>query len=347
MKYKYSKTVPKFIVPALDFVNGAQIALDTLPLEDAQVEATIYDTRSTLMDLNWLIKNKKLDELDLMIGAVKDLDFKLLAEFAEKKDVPFISATYPNDGGVTKNPYLVIMNSTLKAHCEGIYGYLVQNYGTNKILLCRKRGSQEDKIAAYFRESNDQDGKPLLNIQTLYFDSVITPGLLRNRIDTSKQTIIIGGSLDEVFARNLANASFSLSKNYDINLIGMPNWDGFKSFIKKDAYKDFPIHFTSPYYNNKMDRFSIMLNNEYTKRFRGRASDMVFKGFEAVYMFTRLLIKYDDKLLENMNDRNFKVFNEYNFKPVSTKKNSDKTDYFENKHLYILKLVNGSLARAW
>ncbi|MEO5647066.1 MAG: hypothetical protein ABIQ56_01820, partial [Chitinophagaceae bacterium] len=296
---------------------------------------------------NWLIKNNKLDSINLIIGSVKDADFKLLSDYAEKKDVPFVSATYPNDGGVTKNPNLVISNSTLKAHCEGIFGYLLQNYGTSKILLCRKRGIQEDKIAGYFRTANDQDGKPLLNIQTLFFDSVITSGLLKNRIDTANETVIVGGSLDEVFARNLANASMTLYKNYELTLIGMPNWDGFKNFYKKDAYKDFPIHFTSPYYNNKIDRFSIMMNSEYTKRFHGRPSDMAYKGFESVYLFTTLLLKYGDKMLENINDKRFKVFNDYNFKPVYTKKGSDKVDYLENKHLYILKLVNGTLARAW
>jgi ABC-type branched-subunit amino acid transport system substrate-binding protein len=345
-KYKYQKSIPKFVMPGLDFVNGAQIALDTIPKEGARIEAFIYDTKSTLHSITWLNNNHKFDSLDLIIGSVKDTEFKQLADIAAKKKVPFVSATFPNDGGVTKNPYMVIMNSTLKAHCEGIFAYLLQNYGTHKILLCRKRGSQEDKIANYFRAANTKDGKSLLNIQTLFFDSVITPGLLKNRIDTSKETIIIGGSLDETFARNLASATFALNKTNPIVLIGMPNWDGFSFFTRKDSYKDFPIHFTSPYYNTKTDRYSSVLSSLYSRKYKTRPSDMAYKGFESVYLFTRLLMKHGKDMMDNLNDRSARVINDYTFKPVNAAK-IDRADYVENKHLYILKLVNGSLMRAW
>ena len=116
-----------------------------------------------------------LDSLDLIIGSVKDTDLKQLADFSLKKNIPFISATYPNDGGVTGNPFLAIMNSTLKAHCEGIYSYILQNHGTDKIILLKKPGVQEDKIVSYFKALNEQEGKPLLNIQTIHFDSTISP----------------------------------------------------------------------------------------------------------------------------------------------------------------------------
>ena len=89
-----------------------------------------------------------------------------LADFALQKNIPFISATYPNDAGITGNPFLVIMNSTLKAHCDAIYSYILQNHGTDKIYLCRKKGAQEDMVASYFKQMNEQDGKPLLPIET-------------------------------------------------------------------------------------------------------------------------------------------------------------------------------------
>ena len=119
-KLQNDKVIPKFIMPAVEFVQGAQIALDTFTLNNERVKAFIYDTKSYNQPLPWLIKNKLLDSLDLMLGSVKDTDFKQLADFALQKRIPFLSATYPNDGGVTANPFLGIINSTLKAHCEAL-----------------------------------------------------------------------------------------------------------------------------------------------------------------------------------------------------------------------------------
>ena len=343
-----SSSIPKFILPAVDFVQGAQVAFDTMGLYGEHVEAFIYDTKSYTQPLPWLIKNKILDSIDLIIGAVKDVDFKQLSDFSLQKNIPFLSATYPNDGGVTANPFLVIMNSTLKAHCEGIYSYILQNHGTDKILLCKKSGTQENKIAAYFKELNEQEGKPLLNIQVLNFDSTVSPYYLKSKLDSTHHTVIIGGSLDEDFATQLANASFAAArKNYPVTLIGMPNWDGFKAFTKKDAYKDFPIHFTTPFYNSKSGIYNDMLAEEYHKRYKTKPNDMAYKGFETAYFFTKLLLKYPTDFLSHINEKTFTVFSEYNFRPVSLVKKSSTVDYLENKHLYVMRILNGEVSREW
>ncbi|MDQ6756508.1 MAG: ABC transporter substrate-binding protein, partial [Bacteroidota bacterium] len=333
--------------PALEFVQGAQIAFDTLTLYNQQVEAFIYDTKSYLQPTSWLIQNKLLDSLDLMIGSVKDVDFKQLADFSAKKNIPFISATYPNDGGVTNNPDLVIMNSTLKAHCEGIYSYILQNHGTDKIILFKKPGQQEDKIVSYFKSFNEQEGKPMLNIQTINIDSSISPTYLKLRLDSTRNTVIIAGSLDESFAKTITDACYAIRKNYAVTLIGMPNWDAFKIFQTKNAYKDFPVHFTTPYYNSKTGIYNTILASEYMKHYKSKPSDMAYKGFEAAYLFTKLLLKYPNDFISHLNDRTFTIFNEYNFRPVNFKKNDLNPDYQENKHLYVMKILNGAITREW
>ena len=345
--FRYSQ-IPKFMVPAAEFIQGAQIALDSMKMGKQNIEAFIYDSRSYTKGIPSLINTKKLDSLDLIIGSVKDADYKQLADFALLKNIPFISATYPNDGGVTGNPFTVIINSTLKAHCEAIYSYLLQNHGTDQIFLCRKKGTQEDKVAGYFKLLNEQDGRALLNIQTLNTDTSISVALLKNKLDSNRTAVLIGGSLDESFATSLSESCYNLyNKPYSITLIGMPNWDGFAPLHKKENFKDFPIHFTSPYFNNKWDNYSKMLTNAYLKKFKIKPSDMAFKGFETVHMFTRLLTKYPNDFINHINDKSVKVFCDYTIRPVMLKKENTVPDYFENKHLYFIKILNGATTKAW
>lgn len=345
---RYDKTLPKFIMPAVDFVQGAEIAFDTLSLYNERVEAFIYDTKSFTQPLPWLLQNKVLDSLDLIIGSVKDMDFKQLSDFSEKKNIPFVSATYPNDGGVTDNPNLVIMNSTLKAHCEGIYSFILQNHGMDRIILVKKTGTQEDKIASYFKALNEQEGKPpFLNIQTIHADSMLTQFALRNRLDSTKRNIIIAASLDERFAKMVTDAAFGVHKKYPVVLIGMPNWDNFKIFTAKNAYKDFAIRFTTPYYHAKSNWFNTILTNEYSRRYKTKPSDMAYKGFETTYLFTKLLLKNPKEFLSRLNDKSLTIFNEYNFRPVYSKKNARNPDYMENKHVYVMRIMNGIVTREW
>ena len=345
-EFRYKQGIPRFMMPALDFVQGAQVALDSMQGNE-NIEASIFDSKAYIQNISWLIQNKKIDSLNLIIGNVKDAEYRQLADFALQKKIPFISVTYPNDGGITANPYLVIVNSTLRSHCEAIYSYLLQNHGTDKIYLCRKAGSQEDQVAGYLQQMNEQEGQPLLPIQVLNFGSAPTSEYLKTKLDSNRKTVIIGGSLEENFATSIATACYDLNSVYPITLIGMPTWDGFASFHKKDGMLNFPVYFTSPYWNNKWDDYNKMLLNAYTKKYKGKPSDMAFKGFEAVYLFTKLLTKYPGDVMTHLNDKSLKVFSEYNFRPVSLSKGNSSPDYFENKHLYFIKIVNGAVSRAW
>jgi len=344
--FRYREGMPKLMTSALDFVNGVQVALDSMQGINDRIEMTVYDTKSFKKPLASLISNSKLDQLDLLIGSVKDSDYKQLANLAHVKNIPFISATYPNDGGITKNPFVVVVNSTLKAHCEAIYSFLLQNHGTHKLFLCRKKGQQDDKVAAYFKLINEQDGRLLLNIQTLNFDSSISPNFLKIKLDSNRQSVIIGASLDESFALNLATACNTLKDQYPLTLIGMPNWDAFKSLTKKGSLENFPIYFTSPYFNNKADSSSRQLLDVYTQKTKGKPSDVAFKGYEVARIFVKLLTLYPNDFMSHLNEKSLKVFSDYNFRPVM-KKGSNVPDYFENKHLYFIKILNGSVVKAW
>ena len=343
-EYNYGKKFPKFTQQGLDFIQGAEIALDSLPLPNGNIIANIFDAKSNQNNIPWLISNHKLDSLDLIIGSVKDVDFIDLARFAKQKNIPFVSATYPNDGGIVDNPFLVIVNPTLRAHCETVYSYLLQSHGTDKILLCRKKGSQEDKIADYFKMINGTEGKPLLNIQTINFDDDFSR--LVNSLDSNRKTIIIGGSLNESFASSLINVVYPLKESYPIEVIGMPNWDGF-SFLKKSTLKDFPVYYTTAFINNRSNTYSKQITQVYSKKFKGVPSDMAYKGFESVYIFARLITKYPDDFMSHLNEFAYKVFNDYNFKAVYVNKKKQIPDYFENKRLYFMKIYNGKSTKVW
>ncbi|MBK6380284.1 MAG: hypothetical protein IPF72_11440 [Chitinophagaceae bacterium] len=127
----------------------------------------------------------------------------------------------------------------------------------------------------------------------------------------------------------------------------MPTWDNFGALFNKKNLADFPVYFTTPYYNEKLDVFSKSLNAAYFKKYKGKPGDMAFKGYEAVYLFTKLLIKNPGNFMNHINDKQFQVFCEYNFRPVKLNNTMAVADYYENKHLYLIKILNGTISRAW
>ena len=340
---KSQKSLPKLIMPGVEFVQGAEIAFDTLSLNGRKAEVYIYDSKSVAQPVAWLLRNRKLDSIDLILGSVKEPEYSQLAGFAVQRGIPFISVTYPNDGGIKGNPFTVIMNSTLRAHCKGIFNYIVQRHGTDNIYLVKKKN--DDRIDNYFKESNLVDGRPLLKIKTIMLDSSISSYGLRYLVDTTRPIVIIGASLDEIFASKLAEACYPLHATNPLVLIGMPNWDGFRSLYQKEVFPDFPIQYTTPHYDEKENAFSSFLTARYFQLYRAKPGDMAAKGFEAAYYFTTLLLNYGKNFMQHLNENRSAVFHSFNFRPVYLSKAGPVPDYYENKHLFMMQILNGEIIR--
>lgn len=342
--YRYGKQFPRFVMAGLDFVLGAQIALDSMKPANANVKAIIFDSKGS-MDIPSLIAAHKMDSLQLIIGAVKDEEVQQLAGFALQKKIPFVSAVFPNNAGVMENPYLLMLNSTLLSHCEAIYRHVQKVNPNDNILFVRKPGGQEDRIQQYFQLLALANGKPALKMKTVTLLDDFTS--LASYLDSTRNNVIIGGSLQESFAAKLTKEASSLNASTPIKLIGMPNWDGFTSLTRKGVATDYPIYYTTPFFNYKWDNYSKIVQKAYTNTYKGNPSDMSYKGFEAVYRFTQLLARHPDDFLGHVNDNNIKVFSEYNFKPVYASAQSTVPDYMENKQMYFIKIVNGRHTKAW
>lgn len=339
---KNEKSIPKFIMPAVDFVQGAQVAFDTLSLGDQKVDAYIFDSKSVLNSLSNVIKKGELDNMDLIIGSVKEPEYSMLANFAGTKNIPFVSATYPNEGNVKENPFVIISNSTLKAHCEGIFNYLVSNYSNASIYFVKRKN--DNRIENYFKEMNHNGGLPLLKIKTIVMPDTATSAFFYKNLDTTKNIVVIGGSLDQAFALKLANALYPINKTKPLIFIGMPNWDGFKSLMNKNTFKDFPIRYTTPFYNVKQNDFTNYLIKNYYKLYRSKPSDMAYKGFQTAYYFTALLLQHGPLLTAHLNNDSLAPFHNYQFKPVF-KSSPGIPDFFENKQLYMMQILNGEMIK--
>ena len=345
-EYRYARNVfPKFINPGLEFYEGAQLALDSLNKENAPLEVFIYDTRSSKETLTDQLSNSELNGVELIIAHCSSAELKAFAEAGLRKNIPVINVNLPNDGGVTGNPFFVVMNPTLKTQCEGIYKHIQKNYSLNPIVVFRRKGQLEDRIKSYF----DDFGKSTVAIplQFKYVDLTdsFTVNQLKPYLDTTSQTLCVAGSLDENFGKRLTQQLATLKKQkYQATIMGMPTWDVIS--FNKPEYKGIEIIYSTPFYNAKTDKVSVSITNKFNKIMYARPSDMVFRGYEVIWKYAKLLMQYDDEITSNLGNKQVKVFTDFDIQPVIGKQNMT-LDYFENKKLYFLKWQDGILKSAY
>jgi len=343
--YRYEKSFPKFINPGLEFYEGVQLALDTLQRENARLEVHIYDTRSPSKPVNQVLQSPEFDKTELIIGHVASGELQQLASAAARLSIPFINVNFPNDGGITNNPEFVILNSTLKTHCEGIYRFIQRNYATKPVVLFRKKGVQEDRLKGYFDDITKSTNSVPLKIRYVTLDDAFDASALTSILDSNATTVCIAGSLDDNFARMLCQNLAAINRSYSSVAIGMPTWDNID--FSRSEFSGEEILYSTPFYVNQADTLVKSIQQYFKVKFYSRPSDMVFRGYETTYRFSRQLLHTGKSLNGSLGEKKYKLFTDFDIQPVFLNRQNMTLDYFENKHLYFIKKVDGNITKVY
>ncbi len=341
--YRYGKTFPRQSISGLEFYIGAEFALDSLSKMGRNLKVHILDTRSSATSITGMASKPLMDSIDLIIGPVTGTEYLQLATLAQEKQIPFVSASYPNDGGIKNNPYVLIANAKLNTHLQSIYNYVLRNLGTSRIIYARRKNAADDRVADVFKSLNQSGSGQVMKMETVFLPDAVTPQDLAAKLDSSRENVIIAGSLDENFGRNLAVAALGNSKTFAITMVGMPTWEGIKD-LQKNEFKTLPIILSNSFFDNG-EAWSTSFKEAYKRKTYSNPTDLAFKGFELVWYFSGLLSKYDSSFMQHLDDNSFNMLTDYDFKPIQWNKSSGGPDYYENKRVYIMKRLNGVTTR--
>jgi ABC-type branched-subunit amino acid transport system substrate-binding protein len=337
--YRYEKQFPKFINPGLEFYEGVQLALDSLAKEGMPLEVFIYDTRSEKEPLAQQL-NKLDSSVELILAYANPQESWNIANVAKSKKIPYINVNLPNDAGITDNPYFVMLNSTLQTHIGLLYRYLQKNYALSPIIMFRKKGQTEDIVKSLFDDAAKNTQTVALKIKYVDLVDSFTVDQLTAKLDSNVHTVCIAGSLDENFGRRLSQQLASIDKSYPITLVGMPTFDNLTKDFTLPQYKGLEIVYSTPFYNSRMDKISQGITDYFNTKMYARPSDMVMRGYEATWRFSKLLLQYGQDIASNLSRKEFNVFRELDIQPVINKQTTT-LDYFENKKLFFVKWQDG------
>ncbi|MFN2458168.1 MAG: amino acid ABC transporter substrate-binding protein [Chitinophagaceae bacterium] len=338
--YRYNKSFPKFLHAGLDFYQGAQLAIDSLKNSAAPLEVFIYDSRSRRYPLSQQINAPELSDVEMIIAHASAPDVRLLADAALKRKIPFISATLPNDAGITENPYLVILNSSLRTHSEGIYGYLQKYHSRDRIVVFKKGGTQEEEIEEHLKNFSKNTASVPLKIEFENIGNDFDAERLIRKLDSTRRTVCLAGSLDENFGSKLSQELASVSNTYPITLIGMPTWDNLNIFSKPE-FKNIDIVYGTPFFYGRPDRLLNHIRSVFSAKVNGRPTDMFYRGYEVTLRFILLLLDAKKDVASNLIRKGNFVFTNFDIQPVLLNSRNMTLDYFENKKLYFVKYING------
>lgn len=338
-EYRFSsKSFPKNSLTGLEFYHGVSMAIDSLNKLNIPLDVYVYDSKSARETIEQQFSKCAADGVELILANTSISELGLLARLAADKKITLINATVPNDANTVKNPYFVVINPTLNTQIEGLYQYLKKNYKDNQIIFfTHSGGNSEDYIKKGFEVLNSSSKTISLKYVEIGNSDAVSKAI--EALDNTKPAIFVAGSLDGTFGNNVIIRAADETKNFPkVTALGMPTWENLN--LSKPEFKDVEIIYGTPFYRSGNDVASRAISTAYNKKMFARPSDLVYRSYGLTYRFGSLLNQYGKDINKHLDDKGNRMFYDYHIQPVYL---NGTLGYYENKKLYFLKYLNGSL----
>lgn len=340
---------------ALEFYEGAVIALQELQKEGMNLNVYVYDTEKDPEKVEMLLKQSAMKKLDVLIGPVYNKPLKIASEFAKRNKVLMVSPFSPSTNFVTNNPYFFTMEPSAQTHCAEMYNYIREIPEYNNVVLLNQARTSEMKLADVFKRLDNAAPvytdieKTGFHLEQLVFSSSQTPEqdyeLLRGYLKPNQANVFIVTSYSEQFVNDMLRRLYFFKDEFEIVVFGMPNWVKFEN-INIDYLMDLNIHFTGNYYANSYLPEVQMFNQKYRSKLNSKPPSRACMGYDMVHFLGDFIQtrKPNDMIVDINAEKNEETFSGYQMFPVYND-TTNAINCYENKHLFISKYQDYQIIR--
>ena len=344
----FKDKIPQKAEQGLAFYEGILIAADSLKKAGFNIDIYVHDIASAAEASTMLVAEDKLDSSDLIIGAVPAKDIAILAAYARKKQVNFVSASSSADGDVRNNVYFSFTQPSLKSHCQWIANNVAAKFpGMSKgIVILRRNSVPADEITYKYLVEPDagskypaMDNSYAMHYPELLCNSLPGKGKLAAMFDTTKPNVVIIPILDAAYADSLLTELAHDFPSTHFEVYGMPTWSNMKDLRKEGAFQNVAVNLTTPFHVDLSSTQGKYVTGIYKRDYGTKAPDFVYRGYETMFWYANLLKNYGTIFNVKYEDNTAAPFTSFEMKPVLDK--SGRILYYENKHLFLSKYEGG------
>jgi LysM repeat protein len=327
---------------ALEFYQGAMLAVDSLKKLGLSVDLYVYDTKKNPEEVKRYLIKPEFKNMDLIIGPLYRSVFDVVKSFAKVNNIKMVCPV-PQENNVLKDaPFIFKATASNSTQMRYLAKYVFRKkQGANKLLIDSKLDKDNSERISFFKTYNGlarESGKDTLDMIAM---EEYTIEAIANRLKPGVENVLIVPSSSVSYVTNFINRITTIPniKTYNITIFGLENW---LKFDKIDpSYKNrFNIHVTSSYYANLDNNKMINYYKKYRAKYGTDPSKFGVHGFDVTYYFLSGLSRYGihfDHYAPNFKGEgvqaNFNMFR------------SLETNGFENINVFMLKYENFELIK--
>ena len=301
-KYKNGKYwIHPRSVNALEFYQGALLAIDSLKKQGLNAKISIFDTMRDTVKMAQLLRSPAMKNMDLMIGPFNTELVNQVASFARENKIYYVSPTASNTASIQNNPYLMQANAGEINTVSKVVDHIAKQENIHVTLIGNKSEADQTLFNAYLNKLKTVFADSSLTVRQMRSDSLQQPNRYLKRRQTN---VVIIPATDEIFVNVITGRLNASTHSYNINLYGLANWTKFVN-LDLEYLHALEFRYATAFYidhsNPEIQKFLQQFRKTYYTEptmltgygsISSYAYQFAFLGYDITYYFTSALKKY-------------------------------------------------------
>lgn len=295
------------------FYRGFMLAVDSLKNQGVNMELTICDTGRNEEKVDSLLREKSLQDLDLLFAPMVEQSDAKISEFSKRHQTRLVVTT---SGQVNTNPFMFTTNTSTSLLNEDVTKFFVRKFAKHNVIIVDMNDSNNrtsrGNLTAEIRNALKEQG---VNYKFLTIDS--SNDAILKALESGKYNVIVPNSASLPLMRKLVNKWKKIvdeNPKYRISVFGHKEWLSMASEMKTQFYA-LDTYIYSKYWFNPGAASSKTLASSYQKWFNAKLPTLMPSvptiGFDTAYYMIKGLATYGTSFESNLKEMAIKPYQNF------------------------------------
>lgn len=296
-----------------EFYEGILMALDSLRNAGFKLNISVYDTEKDTGKVKKILDRLESDLPDLIIGPVFPETFRMAADFAASHQIEIISPLYSHPSQLKgfNNAFQIVPSR--ETEYDGIAHFASNRLDYNMILIhdadtSNSAGIELLKTTLFQCFEYDSVFDRVVFKEVKFNDSLML-NIAHAMVHDRKNLVIVTSNNEAYVSVVLSNLDGNL-KNYEIEVLGMPSWLGFRN-IDLEYFHNLQVTLLTSFYidygNINTQHFlknCIRILGFEPQELKSKGYNLTFLGYDIAFYFIKAFMTYGKdfrKCIRHMN----------------------------------------------
>jgi len=296
------KTVNRMV----EYYEGFLLAVENLKKDGISINLQTKDIGSGAKNIPALLKEKEMQDIDLLIGGISDEQIKLLSRFAKENDIPYLIPISPQSNEPLNNSDVYQINTPQSYLYSKASLAFINKYGNNNIIIVTddaNSSNEKDFIDLLKQDLQERNISYKTIAWGTSFYNDISGLLSRNQ----KNVVVPSDDSVETLSKLIAPLESIAESQQDISLalFGYPTWQVYSAKFSSDFFRlntTFYAKFYADPTSPDVKDFGSTFYKWYTRLLDNSFPKYGMLGYDTGMYFIRLVHTYGSPFYLHIND---------------------------------------------